>query len=68
MKEKIISIDQGTSSTRSSYMIKKDNILIQFNKNLTNFFPVKDGEHNPDQIWKTVIDTLLPLFKEMDYK
>ena len=66
MKEKIISIDQGTSSTRSVLYDKKGQYIDSVQQEFDQYFPSEGWvEHaNPDQIWKTVIDTLLPLFKK----
>ena len=62
MKEKIISIDQGTSSTRSVLYDKKGQYIDSVQQEFDQLFPSEGWvEHNPDQIWKTVIDTLSSL-------
>ena len=62
MKEKIISIDQGTSSTRSVLYDKKGQYIDSVQQEFDQLFPSAGWvEHNPDQIWKTVIDTLSSL-------
>ena len=65
MKEKIISIDQGTTSTRSVLYDKKGNFISSAQQEFNQFFP-KDGwvEHNPEDIWQSVLFTLQKLVKE----
>ena len=65
MKEKIISIDQGTSSTRSVLYDKNGLYLDSSQEEFDQYFP-KEGwvEHNPDQIWQSVLSTLQTLVKK----
>jgi glycerol kinase len=65
MKEKIISIDQGTTSTRSVLYDKKGDFISAAQQEFNQFFP-KDGwvEHNPEDIWQSVLSTLQKLVKE----
>ena len=65
MKEKIISIDQGTTSTRSVLYDKKGNFICSSQQEFNQFFP-NDGwvEHNPEDIWQSVLSTLQQLVKE----
>ena len=65
MKEKIISIDQGTTSTRSVLYDKEGNFISSAQQEFNQFFP-KDGwvEHNPEDIWQSVLSTLQKLVKE----
>ena len=65
MKEKIISIDQGTTSTRSVLYDKEGNYISSAQQEFNQFFP-KEGwvEHNPETIWQTVLSTLQKLVKE----
>ena len=65
MKEKIISIDQGTSSTRSVLYDGKGRLLDSVQEEFDQYFP-KEGwvEHNPDQIWESVLSTLQTLVKK----
>ena len=65
MKEKIISIDQGTTSTRSVLYDKKGDFISSAQQEFNQFFP-KDGwvEHNPEDIWQSVLSTLQKLVKE----
>ncbi len=65
MKEKIISIDQGTSSTRSVLYDGKGQLLDSAQEEFDQYFP-KEGwvEHNPDQIWESVLSTLQTLVKK----
>ena len=62
MKDKIISIDQGTSSTRSVLYDKKGQYIDSVQQEFDQLFPSEGWvEHNPDQIWRTVVDTLSSL-------
>ncbi len=65
MKEKIISIDQGTTSTRSVLYDKEGNLICSAQQEFNQFFP-NDGwvEHNPEDIWQSVLSTLKKLVKE----
>ena len=65
MKEKIISIDQGTTSTRSVLYDAEGNFICSAQQEFNQFFP-KDGwvEHNPEDIWQSVLSTLQKLVKE----
>ena len=65
MKEKIISIDQGTTSTRSVLYDKEGSFIYSAQQEFNQFFP-KDGwvEHNPEDIWQSVLSTLQKLVKE----
>ena len=65
MKEKIISIDQGTTSTRSVLYDKQGNFISSAQQEFDQFFP-KDGwvEHNPEDIWQTALSTLQKLVKQ----
>ena len=65
MKDKIISIDQGTSSTRSVLYNSQGQFLASAQEEFDQFFPHEGWvEHNPDQIWQTVLSTLHSLIKE----
>ena len=62
MKEKIISIDQGTSSTRSVLYNNKGQLIDAVQIEFEQIFP-DDGwvEHNPETIWETVLSSLKSL-------
>jgi glycerol kinase len=65
MKEKIISIDQGTSSTRSVLYDHNGQFLASAQEEFDQYFPEEGWvEHNPDQIWQTVLSTLQSLIQE----
>ena len=64
MKEKIIAIDQGTSSTRSVLYNNKGEVLDSSQEEFIQYFPNEGWvEHNPEMIWKTVESTLISLIK-----
>ena len=59
MKKFIISIDQGTTSSRAILFDLKGKPLFTAQTEFTQYFP-NDGwvEHNPEEIWKTTIKVL----------
>ena len=65
MKEKIIAIDQGTSSTRAVLYDAKGRLLDAAQEEFQQFFPQEGWvEHNPELIWKSVLSTLTALTKK----
>jgi glycerol kinase len=58
-KDFIISIDQGTTSSRTILFSLKGKPIYSSQKEFTQYFP-KSGwvEHNPEEIWNTVKKTL----------
>ena len=65
MKDKIISIDQGTSSTRCVLYNSQGQFLASAQEEFDQYFPQEGWvEHNPDQIWQTVLSTLHSLIRE----
>jgi glycerol kinase len=62
MKKFIISIDQGTTSSRAILFDLKGKPIFTSQTEFTQYFP-KDGwvEHDPEEIWKTT----LKVFKEV---
>ena len=65
MKKFILSIDQGTSSSRVILYDSKFNKIDSVKKELTQFFP-KNGwvEHDAFEIWHDVRDLLRKLIKK----
>ena len=59
MKKFIISIDQGTTSSRAILFDLKGKPIYSSQKEFTQYFP-KSGwvEHNPEEIWSTTKKTL----------
>ncbi|MDO8368113.1 MAG: glycerol kinase GlpK [Saprospiraceae bacterium] len=55
----ILSIDQGTTSTRAIVFDKKGNTIAVAQQDITQYFP-KPGwvEHNPMEIWESVLGTV----------
>ena len=65
MKEKIIAIDQGTSSTRSVLYSSKGELLDSSQEEFAQYFPDEGWvEHNPEMIWETVKSTLTSIVKK----
>ena len=65
MKKFIISIDAGTTSTRSVLFDLKGKPIFSSQKEFTQYFP-KNGwvEHNPDEIWLKTKKTLLDVINK----
>ena len=65
MKKFIVSIDAGTTSNRSILFDLKGKPVFSSQKEFTQYFP-KNGwvEHDPEEIWKTTIQTLKEVIKQ----
>jgi glycerol kinase len=62
----IISLDQGTTSSRTIAFDAKGETVISHQKDFTQYFP-KNGwvEHQPEEIWQSQYDTLLETLKDV---
>jgi glycerol kinase len=65
MKKFIISIDQGTTSSRAILFDLKGKPVFTSQTEFTQYFP-KDGwvEHDPEEIWKTTLKVLKEVIKK----
>ena len=65
-KNFIISIDQGTTSSRAILFNLKGQPVYSSQKEFTQYFP-KSGwvEHDPEEIWSTTKKTLMMLLKKV---
>ena len=65
MAKFIISIDQGTTSSRAILFNLKGKPIYSSQKEFTQYFP-KSGwvEHNPEEIWSTTKKTLIDVIKK----
>ena len=65
MKKYTLAIDQGTTSTRSIIFDNEFKIISVKQKEINQIFP-KDGcvEHDPMEIWQTVIETSKSVIKD----
>ena len=65
MKKFIISIDQGTTSSRAILFDLKGKPIFVSQAEFTQYFP-NDGwvEHNPEEIWKTTLKVLRNVIKK----
>jgi glycerol kinase len=63
----ILSIDQGTTSTRTMAFDSSGKILDSSQQSFGQHFP-NDGwvEHNPDDIWNTTLETCTEVIKRLD--
>ncbi len=64
MSTVILSIDQGTTSSRTLVFSPKGNILFTAQEEFPQIYP-QDGwvEHDPEAIWETVLNTLKQAYK-----
>jgi len=64
LKKFIISIDQGTSSTRVILFDNKAKLIFKSQYEIKQYFP-KNGwvEHNPNEIWSTTLKALKQVIK-----
>ena len=65
MNKKIISIDQGTTSSRAVLFDQNGSLLSSEQREITQYFP-QDGwvEHDPEEIWSSVFKTSRDLIKK----
>jgi len=63
--KKILTIDQGTTSSRSIIFNNSFDIINESQQEYALSFP-KDGwvEHNPEEIWKTTLKVLKEVIKK----
>jgi glycerol kinase len=67
MKKYILSIDQGTTSSRAIVFDKKGNIIAVAQQEFTQFFP-KPGwvEHDANEIWQSVQNVVREVLREVN--
>ena len=67
MSKKIISIDQGTTSSRAVIFSDKGELIGFEQMEFTQHFP-NDGwvEHDPEEIWQSVVTVLKKSIKRFD--
>ncbi len=59
MEKYVLSIDQGTTSTRTIIFDKNSNIISEANKEITQHYPQPGWvEQNPKEIWLSVVATI----------
>ena len=65
MGQHILAIDQGTTSSRSIIFSPKGSIDAIAQQEFSQKYP-KDGwvEHDPEEIWESVVSTLKDVFKK----
>ena len=69
MSKKIISIDQGTTSSRAVLFDERCNFINFEQGEFKQYFPA-DGwvEHDPEEIWKSVVEVMDQLIKKNSLK
>ncbi|TVQ66624.1 MAG: glycerol kinase, partial [Oceanospirillales bacterium] len=67
MSKYLLAIDQGTTSSRAILFSKDGKIICTCQEEFPQHFP-KDGwvEHNPEDIWQSVIKTCKDVLKLVD--
>jgi glycerol kinase len=62
----ILSLDQGTTSSRAIIFNKKGEIVHSAQKEITQYFP-KPGwvEHNPNEIWGSILSVVAEVEKQL---
>lgn len=69
MKNLICAIDQGTTGTTVILLDEKLRVVGRKNQEFPQIYPQAGWvEHNPDEIWKSTIDTILNLTEETGVK
>ena len=59
MKKYVMSIDQGTTSTRAVLIDKEGNIAASNQREFTQYFPQSGWvEHNANEIWSSVLSVI----------
>lgn len=65
MSKYILSLDQGTTSSRSILFNKNGNVIATAQKEFSQIFPQPAWvEHNPLEIWKTQLETIHEVIKK----
>ena len=69
MSKKIISLDQGTTSSRAVLFDERCNFINFEQREFKQYFPA-DGwvEHDPEEIWKSVVEVMDKLIKKNSLK
>ncbi|MED3563474.1 glycerol kinase GlpK [Bacillus xiapuensis] len=69
MEKYILSLDQGTTSSRAILFNKKGEIVHTAQKEFTQYFP-KPGwvEHNANEIWGSILSVIAEVLSETDTK
>lgn len=65
-RDVIIAIDQGTTSSRTLAFSKSGEIVASAQKEFPQIYPANGWvEHNPEDIWDTVLETLQAVYKTL---
>ncbi|MHC0036226.1 glycerol kinase GlpK [Pseudoneobacillus sp. C159] len=69
MEKYILSLDQGTTSSRAILFNKKGELVFSAQKEFTQYFP-KPGwvEHNPNEIWGSILSVIAEVLSESSIK
>ncbi len=67
--EYILSLDQGTTSSRAAIMDKTGKIISQVNVEFKQYYPAAGWvEHNPDEIWESMLKAIERVLKKANIK
>ncbi len=69
MEKFILSLDQGTTSSRAILFNKQGNIVHSAQREFTQYFPNPGWvEHNPSEIWGSILSVIAEVLTEADIK
>ena len=66
MEKYILSIDQGTTSSRAILFNKDGELKVFLNVNLNNIFHTQVVEHDANEIWTSVLSVMAEVMNEND--
>ena len=66
MKNYVLSLDAGTTSSRAILFDQKEIKLQLLSKSLPKFSKKMDVEHNPNEIWETQVSAVKKVLSKAD--
>ena len=69
MKNYVLSLDAGTTSSRAILFDQKGNLIAIAQQEFTQIFPKKGWvEHNPNEIWETQVSSVKKVLSMADIR
>ena len=69
MKNYVLSLDAGTTSSRAILFDQKGNLIAMAQQEFTQIFPKKGWvEHNPNEIWETQVSSVKKVLSKADIR
>ena len=69
MKNYVLSLDAGTTSSRAILFDQKGNLIAIAQQEFTQIFPKKGWvEHNPNEIWETQVSSVKKVLSKADIR